>query len=184
MLVTKLWCKKKIEDFINHHYPKVASKSHQHHGFKVNQLYVVILGRLNQPHSIISIDIFCMNCLLKVLYYICHMTLPCIPLIFATSEQNANQYDKLKSKALYLVALTEKVTIDREKRLFLKGSILCNKSENWNKKKFAGRTAILDHNKPNKITKFLRTSLYINSYLMMNFTLNNPLHKKGIHYAK
>ena len=58
------------------------------------------------------------------------MTLPCIPLIFATSEQNANQYDKLKSKALYLVALTEKVTIDREKRLFLKGSILCNKSEN------------------------------------------------------
>ena len=29
-----------------------------------------------------------------------HMASPCIPLIFATSERIANQYDKLKPKAL------------------------------------------------------------------------------------
>ena len=59
-----------------------------------------------------------------------HMASPCIPLIFATSERIANQYDKLKPKALYLAALAAEVTIDREKSLISKGIISCDKSEN------------------------------------------------------
>ena len=183
----KLWCRKKIADFINHHYPKVAYISYQDNCFQVNQLLIVIFGRPNQPHSIKSIDFFCINCLLKVLYYItCLVTwlYPVFPKFSLPANKTLINMINWNQRHCISWPLQQKWPLTVKKDSFSRALFYATKAKIETKKSSRGELPSWITISQIKKTKFRRTSLYIYFYLTMNFTLNNPLHQKGMHYAK